>query len=197
MNRLMVRIVFAALLMTVFSMMQGFAQTSTAPSSGSIPPAKIAWINLDQVLLTCAQGRSLFDEIQGFVESKSIHMDAMRNELDKLRSTLRLQEGKITEEARQKMEEEIEEKETALQRFQQDTQKDINRRRDKVTNDLGKKLVPVIEKIAKEKGLNAVQVLSSSRDAWIDPSLIVTEDIIKAFDRDNPVLGSKTPAKKP
>jgi outer membrane protein len=119
--------------------------------------------------------------------------------LDKLKDNLSMQGNKITDEARTELEDAIEAKDVALQRFQQDTQKEINARRDKATSTLGKKLVPVIEKVAKEKGLNAVQVLSSSRDAWIDSSLIITEEVIKAFNQANPAAASKTPApaKKP
>jgi outer membrane protein len=197
MSRLMVRILVAALFMAAFVIAQSHAQTSTATASASIAPAKIAWINLDQVLLTSNEGTKVFDEIQTFVEAKSTEMEVMRKELDRLKSNLSLRRDKITDEARAEEEDVIEAKDVALQRFQQDTQKEINTRRDKATSALGKKLVPVIEKVAKEKGLNAVQVLSPSRDAWIDSSLIITEEVIKAFNQANPTAKAPAPAKKP
>jgi outer membrane protein len=195
MSRLMVRIIFAALLMAAFVMTQANAQTSSAPASASITPAKIAWINLDQVLLTCDEGAKIFEDIQKWVDLQSDKMEVKRNELDNLKKELSMQRSKLKEEVIAQKEEEIEDKELALQRFQQDTQKEINTKRDKATNALGKKLVPIIEKVAKEKGLNAVQVLSSSRDAWIDKSLIITEDIIKAYNQDNPAGASKSSSK--
>jgi outer membrane protein len=199
MSRLMVRILFAALIMAAFVTIQADAQTSTPPASASIAPAKIAWINLDQVLLTCNEGSKVFDEIQNFVKGKSDEMENMRKELDKLKNDLSLSGRILNDDARAEKEDAIEAKDVALQRFQQDTQKEINAKRDKATAALGKKLVPVIEKVAKEKGLNAVQVLSSSRDAWVDPSLIITDDVIKAFDQANATAGAKSPApaKKP
>jgi Skp family chaperone for outer membrane proteins len=124
-------------------------------------------------------------------------MEVMRKELDKLKNDLSRQGNRITDEARAEQEDIIEAKDVALQRFQQDTQKEINARRDKATSALGKKLVPVIEKVAKEKGLSAVQVLSPTRDAWVDPSLIITEDVIKAFNQATPTAKAPAPAKKP
>jgi outer membrane protein len=197
MSRLMIRILFAALFMAAFVIPQTDAQTSTAAASTSIAPAKIAWINLDQVLLTSNEGTKMFDEIQNFVEAKSAEMEVMRKELDKLKNDLSVQGRILNDEAKAEKEDAIEAKDVALQRFQQDTQKEINTRRDKATNVLGKKLVPVIEKVAKEKGLNAVQVLSPSRDAWIDSSLIITEDVIKAFNQATPPAKAPAPAKKP
>jgi Skp family chaperone for outer membrane proteins len=191
MNRLTVRILFAAVLMTSFVMMQTAAQAAQA---STITPAKIAWINLDQVILTCDEGAKMFGEIQNFVDAKTNEMDVLRKELDTLRNQLSMQGSKLKEEARAELEEQIESKDVGLQRFQQDTQKDINAKRDRATNALGKKLLPVIEKIAKEKGLQAVQILNSSRDAWIDPALIITEDVIKAYNQTYPAAASKAPA---
>jgi outer membrane protein len=200
MSRSMLRILFAVLVAAVFVMTQAAAQTPAAQASASIAPVKIAWINLDQVILTCEEGKRMFEDIQKFVDTKSAEMEGLKKELDTLRSNLNVQASKITDEARADREEEIEVKDTALQRFQQDTQKVINAMRDKATNALGKKLLPVIEKIAKEKGLNAVQLLNSSRDAWIDPALIITEEVVKAYNLAYPVAATKAPvapAKKP
>jgi Skp family chaperone for outer membrane proteins len=196
MNRLMVRILSAALLMGAFVMTQAVAQTSSAPASKPFPAAKIAWINLDQVLLTCDEGVKQFDEIQEFVNKKSDEMDAMRKELETLKKELELQAPKLKEEAYLEKKRKIDNKEVDLQRFQQDTQSEINYRRDKATNVLGDKLVPVIIKIAKEKGINVVQTFSSTRDVWIDETLIITDEVIKAFNQANPVLSSK-PSKNP
>jgi outer membrane protein len=201
MSRLMVRILFAALLMAAFVITQADAQTSTTPASTSIAPAKIAWINLDQMLLTCDEGVKIFGDIQKWVDLMSDKSDALRAELDNLKKELSMQGPKLLDEIRMEKEEKIEEKEIALQRFQQDTRKEIDSKRDKATSSMAKKLTPIIERVAKEKGFNIVQVFNSSRDAWIDKSLFITEDVIKAYNQDNPVAGSKapasTPAKKP
>jgi Skp family chaperone for outer membrane proteins len=200
MNRLMIRILFVALSITTAVMTQASAQTQTAQASASTAPVKFAWINLDQFILTCDEGARLFEDIQKYVDIKTSEMDGMRKELNSLKQQLEMQGSKINDEARTELEEKIEAKDMALQRFQQDTQKDITSRRDRATNTLGKKLLPVIEKVSKEKGLQAVQILNASRDAWIDPSLIITEDIIKAYNQINPVVGAKAPAapaKKP
>jgi len=52
-----------------------------------------------------------------------------------------------------------------------------------MNNALAKKMQPVIEKMAKEKGISAVLIANSGRDFYIDPDLIITEEVVKAFTR--------------
>ncbi len=172
----------------------GMAQT---PAAAPAAPVKIAWLNLEQAIFSCDEGKRDFGEVQKYVDGKNSQLEALKKELDGLRNQLNIQSSKLTDEARADLEEQIETRDTTLQRFQQDTQKDIDNRRMKVTNAIGRKMLPVIEKIAKERGLSAVVYINVQRDAWVDPSLIITDDVIKAYNAANPVAGAKVPAAAP
>ncbi len=194
MSRLMLRILFAALSLPILGMAQTASQTSAPAAPAVIGAAKIAWINLEQAVLTSDEGKNMVSEIQKYVDTKNSENDNMRKEAETLRNQLNVQGSKLTEEARTELEDQIEAKETALQRFQQDTQKDIENRRVKMTNYLARKMQPIIEKVAKEKGLSAVLVFNSTRDAYVDPSLNITEEVIKAYNQANGAGAPKTPA---
>ena len=168
----------------------GLAQTPT-----TAPPTKLAWMNLEQAIVTCDEGDKLFREIQKFVDDKNAELDALRKEADSLRNQLNVQGPKLTDEARSDLENQVDSKDVTLQRFQQDTQKEIENRRVRAANYIGKRMQGVIENLAKEKGLSAVMVFSSSRDAYVDPSLNITEEIIEAYNAAYPVAAAKTPAK--
>ena len=194
MSRLTLSILFAAIWMPVLGMAQASAQTPAAQTPAVIGPAKIAWINLEQAVLTSDEGKSMVAAIQKFVDAKNVENDNLKKEADNLRNQLNVQGSKLTDEARTDLEEQIETKETGLQRFQQDTQKEIENRRLKMSNYLARKVQPVIEKVAKERGLSAVLIFNSSRDAYVDPSLNVTEEIIKAYNQTYGAGAAKTPA---
>lgn len=181
------------------------AQTQAAPTQPApaapvvIGPAKIAWFNLEQVILACEEGKKEFVAIQQFVDKKNGELEAMRKELDALKNQLNVQGPKLTDEARADLEDQIESKETTLQRFSQDTQKDIENRRNRAINFISRKVMPLIDKIAKEKGLSAVLLINPQRDAWIDASLIITEEVVKAYNAAHPggpAAGAPT-ARKP
>ena len=57
-------------------------------------------------------------------------------------------------------------------------------------------MLPVVEKLSKEKGLSAVQYLNPTRDAWVDPSLIITDEVIKAYNAAHPATASPAPPPK-
>ncbi len=194
MSRLTLSILFAAISMPVLGMAQTSTQTPAAQTPAVIGPAKIAWINLEQAVLTSDEGKSMVADIQKYVDAKNVENDNLKKEADNLRNQLNVQGSKLTDEARTDLEEQIETKETALQRFQQDTQKDIENRRVKMTNSLARKIQPVIEKVAKERGLSAILIFNSSRDAYVDPSLNLTEEVIKAYNQTYGAGAAKTPA---
>jgi outer membrane protein len=194
MKRLLLSILSAAIWMPVLGVAQTSSQTPTAQAPAVIGTAKIAWMNLEQAILTTDEGKNMVAEIQKYIDAKNSENTNLRKEMDTLRNQLEVQGSKLTDEARTELEEQVDSKDTALQRFQQDTQKDIDNRKLKMTNYLARRMQPVIEKLSKEKGLSAVLVFNSSRDAYVDPSLNLTEEIVKAY---NQTYGSGAKAAAP
>lgn len=191
-RRLVLSILSAVLLLPLLGMAQAPAAAAAAPAV--IGPVKVAWLNLEQAIFSTDDGKREFGEVQKFVDRKNAELEALKKELDTLRSQMSIQGAKLTDEARADLEEQIEAKDTGLQRFQQDTQKEIDSRRVKTTNLIGRKMLPVIEKLAREKGLSAVVYINPSRDAFIDPSIIITDEVIKAYNQANAGGAAKAPA---
>ena len=193
------RLILGSLLAALCLPLLATAQAPTAAPAGPavIGTAKLAWLNLEQAIFSCDEGKREFTTVQQYVDKKNSELESLKKELDTLRNQLSIQGAKLTDDARADLEEQIESKDTQLQRFQQDTQKDIDSRRVKVTNYVGRKMLPVIEKIAKEKGLSAVLYINPQRDAFIDPALVITDEVIKAYNQANPVAAPKAPAATP
>ncbi len=197
MSRLISSLFFGALLVPLSGLAQNppAAQQPTAPAVPAvIGTAKIAWLNLEQAIFNCEEGKQEFGKVQQFVEKKNAELEGMRKESETLKNQLQVQGPKLTDEARADLEDQIESKDTLLQRFQQDTQKEIDARRVKTTNYIGRKMLPVIERIAKEKGLSAVVYINPQRDAWVDPSLIITDEVIRGYNAAYPPGAAKAPA---
>ena len=194
MSRLPLCILLAVTWAPVLSAAQTSTQPTEAQSSAGIAPTKLAWMNLEQAILSCDEGQSLFREIQKYVDDKNSELDGMRKEAENLRNQLNVQGSKLTDEARADLQDQVDTKETQLQRFQQDTQKEIENRKTRAANHVGSKMQPLIEKLSKAKGVNAVLIYNSTRDAYVDPSLDITKDIIDSYNLAYPVSTPKTPA---
>jgi Skp family chaperone for outer membrane proteins len=193
MSRLTLPILIAAFCLPALGLAQAPAESQTAQAAAVIQPAKIAYISLDQILFTCDEGKSRFSEVQKYVEDKNAELDNMRKELERLRNQRSVQGSKLSDDALADLDSQIAEKQTALQRFQEDTQKDIENRRVRVTNYIGKRMQAALERVAKEKGLSAIHFFDAARDAWVDPSLNISEEIVKVYNQLYPVSAAKAP----
>jgi Skp family chaperone for outer membrane proteins len=171
-------------------------QTATPPPAvqakppAEIVPAKIAFLDLNRAIAETAEGKRDFAALQQFVEQKNQELRALQKESSALQEQLQVQGDKLTNEARTDLEYQVQTKGTQLQRFQQDTQAEIENRRVRVTNQIGSKMLPIIEQISRLKGLQAVFYINPARDGWVDPNLIITGEIIAAFDKAHPAAGA-------
>ena len=162
-----------------------------------IGPAKLAFMNIQQAIAISEEGKRESGILQQYVDSKSSELQKLQKEVETLRTQLEVQGSKLTDEARADLAEQIENKDTNLQRFQQDTQKDIDNRRQKLQNAIARKMLAVIEKVAKEKGLSAVQFIDVAQIfGYVDPALVITEDVVKAYNQAYPPATVAPAAKK-
>jgi Skp family chaperone for outer membrane proteins len=88
----------------------------------------------------------------------------------------------MNEAARVQLEKEIEKQSKDAARFQPDAKDEINELQQEVQNDFVKKLSPIVEQLAVEKGLHLVFNASESGIAWAAPGLDLTQDVIKKLD---------------
>jgi outer membrane protein len=200
MNRLFLTAFSAVLWAEGQSLAQTPATAQAQPTAVAAPALSIrmAWVNLEQATVNTNEGKREFGEVQKFVDKKNAELQALQKEVETLRNQLKIQGEKLTDQARADLEVSVEEKETQLQRFSQDTQKAIDNMKVRTANIIGRKMLPVLEKISKEEGYNAVVTLNPSRDLYVDQSLIITEDVILSYDQMYPGTAAKpaTPAPK-
>jgi len=192
MNRFVMVALVAALMLPVAGIAQTDGQTAV-----HAPTVKIGWLDARLVIETCDEGVRTIADIRKFVDSKNVDLDAMKRELDDLRSKLEVQGSKLTNEALFELQERATTSELNLQRFSDDTNREIDARQQRMVNTISSKIGPIIEKVALDKGLDAIFVLNGERDAWINPALIVTEDVIKAYNQAYPAGPTMPAAKKP
>lgn len=156
-------------------------------------PAAIAFINIQQVIAACEEGKRENDDWQHWAEKKQSELEEIRKERDDLKNKLDIQGDKLIEEARLDLVDIIDAKDILLQRGQQDVQREADRRQRRLANTVYQKVLPVIEKIAEERSLDSVFFIDGNRDAYIRPSLLVTEEVIDAYNAAYPIEDQMPP----
>jgi Skp family chaperone for outer membrane proteins len=174
------------------------AQAPAAPAPAVIGTAKVAWVDLEQVIIRCEEGKRELAALQQLVDKRTGELRSKQQEAQLLSDQLRIQGDKLKPEVREDLQVQIEAKNIELQRFQEDSQKEVDNRRGRITNSMAKKVIPVVEKLAKEKGLSFVMYLNPSITPWVDPALIITDEVVTAYNAVHPVAAApEAPAKKP
>jgi len=193
------RVLFVALVAVLTLTAAGIAQTAANQTTIPAPTVKIGWMNVEQAITTCDEAVKSIGDIQKFVDAKNNELDAKKRNAEDLRSKLEVQGSKLTNEALMDLEEKARAAEVDLQRFSEDTQRDIENRRQRLYRTISEKMAPVIEKVAISKGFDAIIIYDPQRDAWVNPALNVTEDIVKAYNQAYPAGTPTIPpaAKKP
>jgi len=160
----------------------------TVPPPAAQPPApfpagaKIAFINPQRIFQESVEGKAAYNRVQALIQKKQTEGQERQKQLAANQQKLQTSGGVMNEAARSQLEKEIEKQQVDGQRFQQDAQAEINELQQEVQNDFIKKVTPVIELVAKEKGLHMVFDVANAGLAWGDPGLDLTNDIIKRMD---------------
>ena len=144
--------------------------------------AKIAFFNPQAVFQASAEGRAAVTRVNALIQKKQTENADKAKLLQGNQQKLQTSGSVMNEIARVQLEKEIEKQTKDAERFQQDAQAEINELQQEVQNDFVKKLSPIVEALANEKGLHVVFNASESGIAWAAPGLDLTADVIKRLD---------------
>ena len=163
------------------------AQPAPAPMPAQPPApfpagAKIAFFNPQAVFQASADGRAAVTRVNALIQKKQTENADKAKLLQGNQQKLQTSGSVMNETARVQLEKEIEKQTKDAERFQQDAQAEINELQQEVQNDFVKKLSPIVEALANEKGLHLVFNASESGIAWAAPGLDLTADVIKRLD---------------
>jgi len=163
-------------------------QAPATPPPAAQPPApfpagaKVAYFNPQAVFQTSADGKAAVSRVNALIQKKQTENADKAKLLQGNQQKLQTSGSVMNEAARTQLEKEIERQTKDAERFQQDAQAEINELQQEVQNEFVKKLSPIIEQLATEKGLQMVFNAVESGIAWAMPGLDITPDVVKRLD---------------
>src|SRR5256885_3486900 len=131
MNRTYARL---ALSLAIALSVTALAQTSRAAASPASPAApspsvtsgKVGIINIKGAIVASNEGQRDFEALQKRFDPKNTELKSRNDEVEGLKKQLQAQGDKMNDDARNGLLRQIEAKQTALKRFVEDTQADLN-----------------------------------------------------------------------
>ena len=167
------------------------APVQPAPAAAPQPPpppppfpqgAKVGFVNLQAVAQLTTDGKAAAAKVNALAQKKQNEGAEKSRVLQANQQKLQTSGGVMSDAARTQLEKDIERQTLDGQRFEQDAQAELNELQQQLQQEFQTKLLPVLEVLAKEKGL---QVLFSAGDAgviWIEPGIDLTLEAVKRMD---------------
>jgi len=155
---------------------------------------KYGYIQLQEVAQTSAQGKAFNARVQALQEQKVKELQDKNKQLQAVQDKLDKGASVLADAARASLQAEIEKQQRDIQRFTEDAQQEIMTLTQQLQADFERLLMPVIEKVAKEKQVHFVFDAAQSGLVWADPSMNLTADVIQALDAGGTAKPAAAPA---
>ncbi len=142
---------------------------------------RIGVVNPDYILANSKEGKKILSELQAIQKRKQAEIARRQKEIQDLQRKLQAQQGIMSQQALQNLEDKIVEKQKALKRYVDDAKDELARLNQKKLGAFQQKMLKVIKKVAKAKGL--VVVLDQRQLIYADPVVNISSEVIGELDR--------------
>jgi Skp family chaperone for outer membrane proteins len=161
---------------------------ATQPAPKPTPPvpfpqdSKIAFVDIGAIAATSTAGKEATKKLTALQEKKSGELQEKQKQYQALQTKLTTGGNVLNESARDQLSKEIEKMRRDIEYTQQNAQAEMQDLQNDLQAEFQKRLIPVIEEVAKEKGLYAVFSAGDAGVAYVHPGLNITEEVVKKLD---------------
>jgi len=159
--------------------------TPPAPVPQPVPfpaGAKVGFVNLQAIAQLSADGKAAAAKVNALAQKKQTEAADKAKALQTNQQKMETSGSVMSDAARAQLQKDIERQTVEGQRFEQDAQAELNELQQQLQQEFQGRLMPVLESISKEKGL---QVLFSAGDSgviWAEPGIDLTLEAVKRLD---------------
>ena len=160
-----------------------------APAPAPQPPApfpqgaKVGFVNLQAIAQLSSDGKAAAAKVNTVAQKKQTEAADKAKLLQSNQQKLETSGSVMSDAARGQLQKDIERQTVEGQRFEQDAQAELNELQQQLQQEFQLKLMPVLESLSKEKGL---QVLFSAGDSgviWAEPGIDLTLEAVARLDK--------------
>jgi outer membrane protein len=169
-----------------------------AQAQGQVP-TKIAVINVQTAILSTKDGQKAAADLQTAFNPRQQDLEKKQADLTALQDQLRKGSATMSEEAKTKLMRDIDATTTRVNRDRQDASSDLDEAQGKIMQELGGKMMAVLEKYAVQNGYAVVLDVSNQQTPvlWAASAVEITNDIVKLYDQAYPGTAAAPAAKPP
>lgn len=148
---------------------------------------KVAVINIQSALVSTKDGQKAASEITARFQPKKAEFEKRQNEINQLQDQLNRGRNTLSDEARQNLVRDIDQKTKSFNRDREDAEAELNNTEQKIMGELYGRIRAVVDKYAKDNGYILVLDDSSQQMmVYASSSIDITRDIIELYDKNSP-----------
>ena len=163
-------------------------------------PNKVGIIHIQNAILGTKDGQKAASELQARFTPKKNELDKKQTDIEQARNQLSKGSATMSEEAKQRLMRDIDQKTKALNRDTEDAQAELDQEQQKLMQELGQRMMAVIDKYAKDNSFSLILDVSNPQTPvlYAANEIDITRDIVALYDKNAPAPSTASPpAPKP
>ena len=182
-----------------FLTLAGAVALPAAAQTPATAAPKIAVIDVQKLVVESAAGKEAQGRVKKIIDAKQADSEKLQKELQSLQQRLTDQGTSMTDDKREQLNKEYQEKGISYKRFQDDAQREVQEAQQKELAELEKRVLPVINIVGKEKGFTLIfNKYAPGMLVYADDSVDITDDVLRRFNTQvtapPPAPAAKAPA---
>ena len=183
-------------LISLPAMALGMSMLANAQAA-TTTPTKVGIIHIQNAILATKDGQKAANALQSKFSPTKSQIDKMQNDVLQVEDKLKKGSQTLSDEARQQLMRDRDQKATALKRATEDAQAEVEQEEGKIMQELGQRVMQVVAKYANENGFAIIIDVSSQQTPvlWAANGIDITKEIVDLYDKNAPA--ATAPATKP
>jgi outer membrane protein len=182
----------------LYGVAAGALAHAQAPAATGAAPTKVAVINLQEAMARTKEGQAVAAKINEKFGPKKAEFDERQKQVEQLTDKLNKGRATMSDDAQKQLAADIQKKGTDLKRFGEDSQAEMDNDEAKATQDLQRKIEPILTNYAIQSNYAVViDVGQQSPVLWYASATNITDVMVALYDQAHPVAAAPGAAPKP
>jgi outer membrane protein len=160
------------------------AIVATMILAAALPAAaqtKVAVIDVQRVVSESDPGKEALQQLKTLQDAKVAEGQTLQQEINALQEQLNKQRFTVSEDKLAEMSKQLENKNIAMRRFEDDAKRELEDARRKQLGGLEAKILPIINAIGQEQGFTLIFNKFQSGLVYADEAVDITDEVIQRF----------------
>lgn len=176
-----------------------FLPAAWAQTGGGAAPSgqtKIAILNVRQAIVTTAEGKQASAQLQSQFSAQQNDLQNMQKQIQDLQNRIGNSHGTLSDDEQARLQRQGELLTRQFQRKQDDLNEAVNAAQSDVIDNIGRKMLDVLDRYARENGYTAVFDTSAQGSPVVYGSsqIDITNEIVKLYDQAYPLKAGSSAA---